>query len=79
MIRHLLGKLLMLVPTLFGVALVSFALVHMIPGDPVSVLAGTHAMSPAEHAAALHRLGLDRPLPEQFAAYLTAKREFATK
>ena len=70
MIRHLLGKLLMLVPTLFGVALVSFALVHMIPGDPVSVLAGTHAMSPAEHAAALHRLGLDRPLPEQFAAYL---------
>lgn len=80
MLSHLLRRLLMAVPTLLGVALVSFALVHMIPGDPVTLLYGTHALSPAEHAAALHRLGLDGPLPRQFATYVwrAAHGDFGT-
>jgi peptide/nickel transport system permease protein len=53
------------VPVLIGVTLVSFALVHLVPGDPVRILLGAHA-TPANVAALRHTLGLDRPLPAQY-------------
>lgn len=57
-------------PTFLGVTLIAFFLIHLIPGDPVQVMAGERRLDPAFHAEALHRLGLDRPLPEQYAVYL---------
>jgi dipeptide transport system permease protein len=56
--------------TFFGISLLAFALVHMIPGDPVQMMAGTRRLDPAFHAEMLHRLGLDRPLYEQYAIYV---------
>jgi len=46
-----------------------FFLVHMIPGDPVTVMLGEHAMA-VEKAALRHQLGLDQPLLNQYVLFL---------
>jgi dipeptide transport system permease protein len=56
--------------TFAGITLLTFALVHLIPGDPVQMMAGTRRLDPAFHAEMLHRLGLDRPLLEQYGSYV---------
>jgi ABC-type dipeptide/oligopeptide/nickel transport system permease component len=57
------------VPVLLGVATLVFSLIHLIPGDPVQAMLGDSA--PAESVAELrNRLGLDRPLPGQYASFL---------
>ncbi|CAB3778954.1 ABC transporter permease subunit [Pararobbsia alpina] len=71
MIRFILARLLTVVPTFIGITMLVFLLVHLIPGDPVEVMMGERGMSAAEHAQALHRLGLDQPLPLQYWRYLS--------
>jgi dipeptide transport system permease protein len=66
----LLRRLALAALTVFGIALLAFLLVQLIPGDPVQAMAGTLRLDPAFHTEMRHRLGLDRPLPEQFAIYL---------
>jgi dipeptide transport system permease protein len=70
MLRFVLTRLLTMVPTFLGITLLVFLLIHLIPGDPVEVLMGERGVTPAEHAEALHRLGLDAPLPVQYGHYL---------
>ena len=71
MIRFVLTRLLTVVPTFIGITVLVFLLIHLIPGDPVEVLMGERGISPAAHAEALHRLGLDQPLPLQYWHYLS--------
>jgi peptide/nickel transport system permease protein len=52
-----------------GVIVVTFAVAHLVPGDPASVWAGPHA-SAAQVAAARKFLGLDRPVAVQLLSYL---------
>ncbi len=70
MLRFLLRKLLLLIPTFIGVTIVTFALVHLIPGDPVLIMAGERGLSPERHAELLAQLGLDRPLWVQYLDFL---------
>ncbi len=72
MFAFLLKKLATLVPTLIGVTLVAFALIRLIPGDPVEIMMGERRLDPAAHAALMQRLGLDQPLPAQYARYVGA-------
>jgi peptide/nickel transport system permease protein len=66
--RFLLGRLTHLVPVLFGVVLVVFLFVRLIPGDPALVMLGAYATD--ESLAALRAdLGLDRPVWTQFAIF----------
>ena len=67
-----LARRLAVVPlTLFGITLVTFALLHALPGDAVLVQAGTsRGASPESLAAMRHQYGLDRPLPAQYADWL---------
>jgi ABC-type dipeptide/oligopeptide/nickel transport system permease component len=58
-----------IVPVVFGVLLLTFLLVHLVPGDPVEVMLGESATS-ADRSALRAELGLDQPLPLQFAEYL---------
>jgi ABC-type dipeptide/oligopeptide/nickel transport system permease component len=61
----------MSVPTLFGVSIAVFMLVHLLPGDPVQVmLHGTNA-SEEQRASMRHQLGLDLPLPEQYVKFIS--------
>lgn len=66
--RFVLRRLLQVVPTVAGILLVSFLLVHVAPGDPVVALAGEHGDA-AYYASMRQRFGLDRPLLEQLATY----------
>jgi peptide/nickel transport system permease protein len=69
MLGYIFKRLLLAIPTLFLVALIVFFLIRLIPGDPAQVMLGEGA-SP-EAIAALHaQLGLDRPIPVQFAAWI---------
>lgn len=70
MFGFILRRLALIVPTFLGITLLAFSLIHLIPGDPVQVMAGERRLDPAFHAEVLQRLGLDRPLWEQYVAYL---------
>jgi dipeptide transport system permease protein len=58
------------VPTLIGVTVLSFALIRLIPGDPVEIMMGERRLDPEAHAALMQRLGLDLPLHEQYLRYV---------
>ena len=70
MLRFLLARLAVLVPTFVGVALIAFSFIRLLPGDPVALLSGERVMSPERHAEISRALGLDRPLPVQFLDYV---------
>jgi peptide/nickel transport system permease protein len=53
----------------FGVCTLVFLLIHLVPGDPVEAMLGESAR-PADRTALRQALGLDRPLGEQYLAYL---------
>ncbi|HYV56433.1 MAG TPA: nickel ABC transporter permease [Candidatus Nitrosopolaris sp.] len=65
MLRHVV----LVVPTLLGVLTLVFAFLHLVPGDPVEIMLGESA-APSDVAALRHDLGLDRPLPAQYARFL---------
>jgi ABC-type dipeptide/oligopeptide/nickel transport system permease component len=69
MLAYLVKRLMISIVVLFGIALGSFLMIHLIPGDPAKIQLGVHATPEAvEH---LHKeWGLDRSLPEQFWLYL---------
>jgi peptide/nickel transport system permease protein len=58
-------RLLVMIFVLFGVTVIIFSMIHLVPGDPAFMLLGEHATD--QQAAALrHQLGLDQPLPLQY-------------
>src|SRR5438552_12872110 len=70
MLGFLLRRVALIVPTFIGVTLIAFALIHLIPGDPVENLSGERGMDPARRERLLREFGLDRPLPLQYAEYV---------
>lgn len=68
-VRFLARRLAYSAVVLLGVLVVVFALVHLVPGDPVRIALGTR-YTPEAYEALRSASGLDRPLPSQFAAYL---------
>ncbi len=67
--RYVARRLLLMIPVLVGVSLLAFFLSHLLPGDPARAVAGRLA-TPEQLAAVSERLGLDRPLPVQYALYM---------
>jgi peptide/nickel transport system permease protein len=66
---YILRRLVQAIPVLFGVTLLVFLMIHLVPGDPARTMLGVHATP--QRVAALHReWGLDRSLPEQYWLYL---------
>jgi peptide/nickel transport system permease protein len=69
MSHYVAQRLLHTVLVLIGVSLLTFALIHMTPGDPVLVMLGTDA-TPTELDRLRHLLGLDQPLYVQYLQYI---------
>ena len=69
MTRFLIRRLLLTIPVLFGVATLVFALIHLVPGDPVQAMLGESA-APRDVAELRGRLGLDQPLYVQYGRFL---------
>ncbi len=70
MLRFLLRRLTMIIPAFLGVTLLTFALIHLIPGDPVEMMAGERGIGPERHAKLRAEMGLDKPLWIQYGRYL---------
>jgi len=62
-------RLLHAIPVLIGISVLSFLMLHLIPGDPVSVFAGDKPLTPERAAELRHQYGLDRPLMIQYWDY----------
>jgi ABC-type dipeptide/oligopeptide/nickel transport system permease component len=69
MTRFLVRRLLLTIPVLLGVATLVFALIHLVPGDPVQAMLGESA-SPQDIADLRSRLGFDQPLLVQYGGFL---------
>jgi peptide/nickel transport system permease protein len=63
------ARLALVLPQLFGVALIVFLITHVMPGDPITALIGDFPASPEYVAQLRHDLGLDQSLWVQFFAY----------
>ena len=70
MLQFILRRLGLVIPTFIGITLLTFAFVHMIPGDPVMIMVGERGISPERHAQLMAQLGLDQPLWQQYLSYI---------
>ena len=70
MLRFLLTRIALIIPTFIGVTLLSFSLIRLVPGDPIELLAGERGLDPMRHAALRAQLGLDQPLSQQYWLYI---------
>lgn len=69
MISYFIRRVLVLIPTLFGVSVAVFLLLHLVPGDPARMVAGLDATE-ADLVLIRQDLGLDKSLPEQYLTWL---------
>jgi len=71
MLRYIVQRVGQLVPILVGISVVTFLMLHLVPGDPVLIFAGDKPLTEARAAEIRHQLGLDRPIWIQYWGYAT--------
>ncbi len=71
--RFLTQRLVALVPTLLGISVIVFVVIHLIPGDTISAMIGTqYKLTEAQAASLRAYYGLDKPLIEQYFRWIAA-------
>lgn len=70
MLQILLRRILLLIPMLLGISLITFVMIHLVPGDPVATMMGTAVSGSAGLQQQRHELGLDLPLPAQYVRFV---------
>ena len=70
MLRFLLTRLSLVIPTFIGMTLLAFFLIRLVPGDPIETMAGERGIDAARHATLLKEYGLDRPVMVQYGIYI---------
>jgi dipeptide transport system permease protein len=78
MLRFLLTRLSLIVPTFLGVTLLTFAMIRLVPGDPILLMAGERGMDDARYQQLMAEMGFDKPILVQYGHYLNdmARGEF---
>ena len=72
LVTYLARRLILIVPTFFLITLIIFTLIHLAPGDPVSIMVGTNPkITPEEKDRMIKEFGLDEPIAVQYVAWLT--------
>ena len=69
MLAYVLRRVALIVPTFVGVTFLAFALIHLVPGDPIEIRFGERGIAPERLAMLRHEAGLDQPLWKQFVHY----------
>ena len=69
MIQYSIQRILLAIPTLLGITVISFLIMHLAPGDPAILLAGEDATD-ADIQVIREYLGLDKPLLVQYGTWL---------
>ncbi|MBI2751529.1 MAG: ABC transporter permease subunit [Burkholderiales bacterium] len=70
MLRFLFTRLSLIIPTFFGMTLLAFFLIRLVPGDPIETLAGERGIDAERHAVLLKEYGLDKPVLVQYGIYI---------
>ncbi len=70
MSRFLLSRLFSTVPVLFGVSLLVFMMLHLVPGDPVKMMLSEFQTTPQQVELLRSQLHLDEPLPQQYGRFV---------
>lgn len=70
MLRYIGRRLLQTIPVFFGATFLIFAMVYLMPGDPVAALGGDRGLTPAAEARIKAEYNLDKPLWMQYLLYL---------
>ncbi|MDO6962937.1 ABC transporter permease subunit [Rhizobium alvei] len=70
MLRFLVSKLLLFIPTLIGITICAFAFVRLLPGDPILAMAGEHGVTPERYEILKEQFGYNLPIWEQYLRYV---------
>ena len=70
MLAYIIQRILAAIPVLLGVSVLTFSMLHLVPGDPVALLLSAEEMSRTDIEQARTALGLNDPLPLQYGRYL---------
>ncbi|MGQ4809286.1 Dipeptide transport system permease protein DppB [Candidatus Entotheonellaceae bacterium PAL068K] len=70
MLRFMISRIVLTLPTFIGVTLLAFVMIRLVPGDPIELLVGERHLDPARHAQLRVDLGLDKPVFEQYWSYI---------
>lgn len=70
MLAYVRGRLIAAVPVVLGVSVAVFLMLHLVPGDPISVMFADSSLPPDQVAMLRKQLGLDDPLPVQYARFI---------
>ena len=70
MLRFVLTRVSLIVPTFIGITLLVFVLVRLIPGDPIETMAGERGLDPVLHEKLRQEYGFDKPVIVQYGYYL---------
>lgn len=70
MLRFLLSRVLLIVPTFVGITIVAFAFPRVLKGDPVLLLAGERGVTPERYQQLTEQFGFDRPMIVQYLDYV---------
>ncbi|MFO1171731.1 MAG: ABC transporter permease subunit [Hyphomicrobiaceae bacterium] len=71
MIRFLLRRAALTIPTFFALMFLTFIMIRLVPGDPIEVRKGERGISPERLEQLRHEMGLDQPIWKQFYDYVT--------
>ncbi|MDB5538636.1 MAG: peptide transporter permease [Devosia sp.] len=70
MLRFILQKLALIVPTIIGITIASFAFIRLLPGDPILAMAGQHGVTPARYEILKEQFGYNLPIWQQYFNYV---------
>jgi dipeptide transport system permease protein len=70
MLRFILTRLSLVIPTFFGMTLLAFFLIRLVPGDPIETMAGERGIDAARHAKLVQEYGFDKPVLVQYGIYI---------
>lgn len=71
MLRFILTRVSLIIPTFLGITLLAFFLIRLVPGDPIETLAGERGIDPVRHEQLRKEYGLDQPILVQYGIYLS--------
>ncbi|MBV9897169.1 MAG: ABC transporter permease [Chloroflexi bacterium] len=69
--RYVLRRIVLLAPLLLGLTIIVFLIIHLAPGDPALAFVSEQGLDPQIVAQVRKNLGLDQPLPVQYAIWLS--------
>lgn len=70
MLRFLLNRFMLVVPTFIGLTLVAFVFIRLLPGDPIEIMAGERGVGAERKAELMAQFGFDKPLWQQYLTYI---------